>query len=182
MPGLLLAGGPRDADPTRPRQRSTQRGHQNAAATSTSTPQQMETPASPTAGLSPDETATTAIAFMLRGRVWVRSPRHRPHGADRHRQRRVLPSRRLCAAAARVEAPTDHPVHATPQREIERYNRIISEEFVYARTWTSEETTSKGPQSLEHPLQHRRPYSTANGLPPASRLRETVSNVVASYT
>jgi hypothetical protein len=39
----------------------------------------------------------------------VRSPWHRPHRADRHRQRRVLPGRRLCAGTARVRGTNGSP-------------------------------------------------------------------------
>ncbi|GAA2659351.1 hypothetical protein GCM10010307_75840 [Streptomyces vastus] len=64
--------------------------------------------------------------------------------------------------------------------KVERYNRIISEEFLYARTWTSENQRREALAVWSIHYNYRRPHSTANGQPPASRLREGVSNVMAS--
>ncbi|WLW58117.1 helix-turn-helix domain-containing protein [Streptomyces sp. YU58] len=33
---------------------------------------------------------------------------------------------------------------STPRQQVERYNRILAEEFLYARTWTSEDQRRKG--------------------------------------
>jgi transposase InsO family protein len=75
----------------------------------------------------------------------------------------------------------------TPQRQNRALQpnylrgRIISEEFLYARTWTSEEQRREALKVWNIHYNYHRPHSTADGLPPASRLRESVSNVVASY-
>ncbi len=65
--------------------------------------------------------------------------------------------------------------------KVERYNRIISEEFLYARTWTSENQRREALAAWNIHYDYRHLHSTANGQPPASRLREGVSNVMASY-
>ncbi len=64
----------------------------------------------------PDEKAVTAIALLHRARL-VRDPRHRPHRSGGHRQRGLLPRRRLRASTAWFAPPADHAVHAQAQRE-----------------------------------------------------------------
>lgn len=65
---------------------------------------------------------------------------------------------------------------------MERYNRIISEEFLHARTWTSEDQRSEAVMVWNVHYNYHRPHSAAAGEPPASRLRQGVANVLASYS
>lgn len=65
--------------------------------------------------------------------------------------------------------------------KVERYNRTISEEFLYARTWTSEDQRSEAVMVWNVHYNYHRPHSAAAGEPPASRLRQGVANVLASY-
>jgi transposase InsO family protein len=65
--------------------------------------------------------------------------------------------------------------------KVERYNRIIAEEFLYAHTWLSEDQrrTALGVWNVHY--NYHRPHSGAGGQPPASRLADNVTNVLASY-
>jgi len=65
---------------------------------------------------------------------------------------------------------------------VERYNRILAEEFLYARTWTSEEQRRKSLAIWNIHYNYHRPHSGAASQPPATRLRQGVTNVLASYT
>ncbi len=70
----------------------------------------------------------------------VRRTRHDPHRADRHRQRRVLTARSVRPVAlsgSRHQRIT--PYTPSHNEKVERYDRITAEEFLYARTWTSED-------------------------------------------
>lgn len=52
--------------------------------------------------------------------VWFERPRSIPpsaHREDCHRQRRLLPRRRLHPGTPRTATPTDHPIHPAAQRE-----------------------------------------------------------------
>jgi transposase len=65
--------------------------------------------------------------------------------------------------------------------KVERYNRIISEKFLYARTWLSEDQRREALGIWNIHYNYHRPHSAADGQPPAARLRQGVSNVLASY-
>ncbi|TDQ53345.1 integrase-like protein [Actinorugispora endophytica] len=64
----------------------------------------------------PKEKVSTAIGFMHRARL-VRRPRHHPYRADRHRQRRALPRRRVRPSTTRVTSPAHHALHTSTQRQ-----------------------------------------------------------------
>ncbi|TQJ01656.1 helix-turn-helix domain-containing protein [Amycolatopsis cihanbeyliensis] len=109
----------------------------------------------------PNEKASTAIGFTHRARAFF--ARHFAtvlHGA---RHQRITPY--------------------TPRHngKVERYNRILGEEFLYARTWTSEQqrTTALNVWNLHY--NYHRPHTAAGNQPPASRLHTGVTNVMASY-
>jgi transposase len=90
-------------------------------------------------------------------------------------------------------APTRSPEHSsghatsgslpTPRDTTARwsYNRIIAEEFLYAHTRLSEDQrrTALGVWNVHY--NYHRPHSGAGGQPPASRLADNVTNVLASY-
>jgi transposase InsO family protein len=65
--------------------------------------------------------------------------------------------------------------------KVERYNRILSEEFLYARTWTSEDQRRDAVGIWNIHYNYHRPHGAADGEPPASRLCKGVSNVQSSY-
>lgn len=129
-----------------------------------------------------DEKAITAIGFMHRARVWFAA-----HGIDRIQ--RIVTDNGSCYRARDF----DHVLHGarhqritpyTPRHngKVERYHRILAEEFLYARTWTSETQRSEALKVWNIHFNYHRPHSAADGQPPASRLTTGVTNVVTSYS
>jgi transposase InsO family protein len=87
----------------------------------------------------PDEKATTAIAFVHRARAWFAA-----HGISRIE--RIVTDNGACYRAeafARALLGSRHqritPYTPRHNGKVERYNRIIAEQFLYARTWLSED-------------------------------------------
>jgi transposase InsO family protein len=64
---------------------------------------------------------------------------------------------------------------------VERYQRIMAEEVLYAREFTSEDARSAAIAVWNIHYNYHRPHSAAAGKPPAARLRESVTNVEPSY-
>lgn len=129
-----------------------------------------------------DEKAVTAIAFMHRARAWFAA-----HGIT-HVERIVTDNgacyRADAFARALLGARHQRITPYTPRHngKVERYNRILSEEFLYARTWTSEDQRREALGVWNVHYNYHRPHSTADGEPPASRLRQGVTNVLTSYS
>ena len=65
---------------------------------------------------------------------------------------------------------------------IERYNRILAEEFLYVRTWTSEHQRKKALETWNLHYNYHRPHGAHGGKPPASGTPSRVNNVLASYS
>jgi transposase InsO family protein len=65
--------------------------------------------------------------------------------------------------------------------KIERYNRILAEEFLYARSRTSETERADALSTCNLHYYYHRPHGAHDGQPPASQLGAGVSNVLASY-
>ncbi|WP_141211180.1 IS481 family transposase [Enemella dayhoffiae] len=129
-----------------------------------------------------DEKAVTAVAFMRRARVWFAA-----HGIT-HIER-IVTDNGACYRAeafARALFGSRHqritPYTPRHNGKVERYNRIISEEFLYARTWVSEDQRREALGVWNIHYNYHRPHSAADGEPPASLLPTGVSNVLASYT
>ena len=135
----------------------------------------------PTEALT-DEKASTAIAFMHRARAFFAA-----HGiAHIHR---IVTDNGSCYRAndfvkvlhgARHQRITPY----TPRHnaKVERYNRILAEEFLYARTWTSEHQRSEALQVWNIHYNYHRPHTAVSDRPPADKLHSRVTNVIASYT
>ncbi|KOV67906.1 IS481 family transposase [Streptomyces sp. MMG1121] len=129
-----------------------------------------------------DEKATTAIAFMHRARAWF--------GANGiPRIERIVTDNGACYRAeafSRALLGSRHqritPYTPRHNGKVERYNRIVAEEFLYARTWTSEDQRRAALDVWNIHYNYHRPHSAAAGQPPAARLRDRVTNVVASYS
>ena len=79
---------------------------------------------------------------------------------------------------ARVATPED----PATSRKIERYNRILAEEFLYARTWTSEDERANALERWNLHYNYHRPHGAADGQPPATLVPIRVNNLLASYT
>ena len=60
---------------------------------------------------------------------------------------------------------------------MERYQRILAEELLYAREFTSEDARAEAIGVWNIHYNYHRPHSGADGRPPASRLPEGVTNV-----
>ena len=65
--------------------------------------------------------------------------------------------------------------------KVERYHRILAEEFLYARVWTSEQQRTQALHVWNVHYNYHRPHTTAGNQPPATRLHTGVTNVMASY-
>jgi transposase InsO family protein len=64
----------------------------------------------------------------------------------------------------------------------ERYQRIMTEELVYAREYASEDERSQAIAIWSVHYDYHRPRSAAGGQPPASRRTARVTNVRPSHT
>lgn len=129
----------------------------------------------------PDEKAATAIGFVHRARVWFAA-----HGIT-HVEKIVTDN----GACYRADAFTRSLLGSKHKRtkpytpkhngKVERYNRILAEEFLYSRTWTSEAERSAAVAVWNVHYNYHRPHGTG-GKPPASRAPTGVTNVMASYS
>ncbi|WP_188944586.1 IS481 family transposase [Nakamurella endophytica] len=129
-----------------------------------------------------DETAATTIAFFARARAFFAA-----HGIGRivrvitdngPNYRSTAFTRTATALAARHQRTRPY----TPRHngKVERYQRILADELLYARTWTSEAQRARALSIWNIHYNYHRPHTTAGGRPPASRLRAGVTNVMAS--
>jgi transposase InsO family protein len=129
-----------------------------------------------------DEKAATAIAFMHRARVFFAA-----HGIT-HIQRIVTDNGACYRASAFTTAlhGTRHqritPYTPRHNGKVERYHRILAEEFLYAHTWTSETHRSNTLNLWNIHYNYHRPHTAAGNQPPATKLHTGVTNVQASYT
>ncbi|GHD13964.1 hypothetical protein GCM10008096_30670 [Zhihengliuella salsuginis] len=132
----------------------------------------------------PNEQAATTIGFFHRARAFFAA-----HGITRIT--RVITDNGSNYTAKNFVrtvltfASTHQRIRAyTPRHngKVERYNRILAEEFLYARTWTSEAERAEALKTWNIHFNYHRPNSAAKGRPPASRLRAGVTNVMAPYT
>ncbi|WP_225234104.1 IS481 family transposase [Klenkia terrae] len=130
-----------------------------------------------------NETAKTAIAFFARARAFFRA-----HGIGRIT--RVITDNGSCyRAGAFTRSLFDASRHQrtrpfTPKHngKVERYQRILAEELLYARTWTSEAQRAQAIAVWTVHYNYHRPHTAAGNRPPASRLHAGVTNVMTSNT
>ncbi|MEU6732299.1 integrase core domain-containing protein [Streptomyces physcomitrii] len=90
-------------------------------------------------------------------------------------------------ATALVRSPAQCLVRVTPYTprhngKVERYNRIIAEEFLYARSRLSEDQRRDALGVWNIHYNYHRPHGATGGKPPAQQLRAGVTNVLSSYT
>lgn len=129
----------------------------------------------------PDEKAVTAITFLDRARGWFAA-----HGITRIE--RIVTDNGSCYRAhafsdAMSESQHQRITSYTPRHngKIERYNRILAEEFLYARTWHSERERTVALEIWNRHYNYHRPHSAHGGRPPASTTPSRVDNVLTSY-
>lgn len=130
----------------------------------------------------PDEKAVTAIGFLDRARSWFAV-----HGIVRI-ERIVTDNGSCYRAHAFADAVGDSrhqritPYTPRHNGKIERYNRILAEEFLYARTWHSEAERAAALEVWNWHYNYHRPHGAHDEQPPASTTPSRVNNVLASYT
>jgi transposase InsO family protein len=129
-----------------------------------------------------NEKGVTAVSFINRAKAFFAA-----HGIARFT--RVVTDNGACyrsAVFARTLAGMRHqfirPYTPRHNGKVERYNRILAEEFLYAREWTSETERATALETWNVHYNYHRPHSTAGNRPPASRLHTGVTNVTASYS
>ncbi|MFE9789506.1 IS481 family transposase [Nocardia salmonicida] len=129
-----------------------------------------------------DEKAVTAIEFVHRARAFFAA-----HGIVY--LERIVTDNGACYRAGDFATVLRGARHQrirpyTPRHngKVERYQRILAEEFLYAREWTSEHQRTEALGIWNVHYNYHRPHSAAGNRPPASRLHTGVTNVMASYT
>lgn len=129
----------------------------------------------------PDEKAHTAIGFTHRARAFFAA-----HGIGHIH--RLVTDNGACYRArdfATVLRGARHqritPYTPRHNGKVERYQRILAEEFLYAHTWTSNDQRNQALAIWNIHYNYHRPHTTAEGQPPASRLHTGVTNHQASY-
>ncbi|MFF1360257.1 IS481 family transposase [Streptomyces sp. NPDC058297] len=130
----------------------------------------------------PDEKAKTAIGFVNRAKAFFAA-----HGIARIE--RIVTDNGACYRAhdfAHVLQGARHQriTAYTPRHngKVERYNRILSEEFLYARVWTSEAQRAEALSVWNIHYNYHRPHTAVGNQPPVARACSSVTNVMASYT
>lgn len=129
-----------------------------------------------------DEKGQTAAAFLARAKVWFAS-----HGISHIH--RIVTDNGACYRsgdfARAVGQATRHqktrPYTPRHNGKVERYQRILAEDLLYAREFASEDTRSAAIAEWNIHYNYHRPHSTAGGRPPATRLQAGVTNVLPSY-
>ncbi|GAA1841786.1 hypothetical protein GCM10009813_00330 [Brevibacterium marinum] len=125
-----------------------------------------------------DEKGATAAAFLARAKVWFAA-----HGI--FHIHRVLTDNGACYRSgdfARIvgnQSRHQRTKPYTPRRngKVERYQRILAEELLYARGFASEDARTAAIAVCNIHYNYHRSHSGASGQPPASRLQKGVTNV-----
>ncbi|MEO5710287.1 MAG: integrase core domain-containing protein [Nocardioidaceae bacterium] len=127
----------------------------------------------------PDEAAKTAIGVLFRARVWFRA-----HGVTRFTRivtdngscyRAKDRTRAVCSFASRQQRTGPYtPCH---NGKVERYQRILANELLYAHPWHSNDERTTAISGWNIHYNHHRPHSA--GQATASRLRTGVTNVMS---
>jgi len=129
----------------------------------------------------PDEKATTTIAFFARAKAFFAA-----HGITRlvrvvtdngSNYRAKDFTRTVLAAASRHQRTRPY----TPRHngKVERYNRILAEELLYAQEWNSEAERAAAIHTWNIHYNYHRNHTAVGDQPPASRLRTRVTNLMS---
>jgi transposase InsO family protein len=129
-----------------------------------------------------DEKGKTAAGFLARAKVWFAA-----HSITHIH--RIITDNGACYRsndfARIVGAKSRHqktkPFTPRHNGKAERYQRILTEEVLYAREFSceAERSTAIGVWNIHY--NYHRPHSAAGGQPPASRLKTGVTNLRPSY-
>lgn len=127
----------------------------------------------------PDERGVTAAGFWHRARAFFAA-----HGISRIT--RVITDNGPCyrsavfARAIREAGRHQRIKPFTPRHngKVERYQRIVAEELLYARVWKSETQRRQALLVWNIHYNYHRPHTAAGNQPPATRLPANVTNVM----
>jgi transposase InsO family protein len=130
----------------------------------------------------PDEKAATTIAFLCRARAFFAA--HGIHRivrlvTDNGANYRAGDFARVARALASRHQKTK-PYTPRHNGKAERYQRIMTDELLYARTWQSEDDRARAIDIWNVHYNYHRPHTAVGNRPPASKLRAGVTNVMAS--
>lgn len=129
----------------------------------------------------PNEKATTTIGFFHRARAFfaahgiVRLVRVVTDNGPNYTAKAFI--RTVTAVASRHQRIRPH----TPRHngKVERYNRTLAEELLYARIWTSEAERAAAIEVWNIHYNYHRTHTAVGDQPPASRLHAGVTNVLS---
>ena len=119
----------------------------------------------------PDETRDTAVAFWLRAHAWFTSC-----GIT---VRRVLTDNgsayksrlwRDTLTAAGIAVKKTRPYRPQTNGKVERFHRTLTEEWAYAKAYSSETARRAALPTWLHAYNHHRTHTALGGRPPASRV------------
>jgi transposase InsO family protein len=127
-----------------------------------------------------DERALTAAGFWARAASWfaaigIRCERVITDNGSCYRSGHW---HRACAATATTVKKT-RPRRPQTNGKVERYHRILLEEWAYIRPWTSETQRAHGYAGFVHFYNHHRPHGALGWTPPARTLG---GNLPAEHT
>ena len=129
-----------------------------------------------------DETAATAVGSLTRATVWFAA-----HGIDRITRlvtdnALAYKSFRFTLAATQIAATHQFIRPYTPRHngKIERYNRSLAEEVLYARPYLSEDARTRAILRWNIHYNYHRPHTACTDQPPASRTPTRVTNLMRS--
>jgi transposase InsO family protein len=124
----------------------------------------------------PDEKAATTITFLCRARAFFAA-----HGINRI-VHLVTDNGANYRAARALASRHQRTKPYTPRHngKAERYQRIMTEELLYARSWQSEDDRARAIGVWNVHYNYHRAHTAVGNQPPAAKLRAGVTNVMAS--
>ena len=130
-----------------------------------------------------NETAATTIGFFSRARAFfaahgiTRLVRVVTDNGSNYRAKTFV--RTANAHASRHQRTRPY----TPRHngKVERYQRILTEEWLYAHAFYSEDERREAISVWVHHYNYHRPHTACADQPPATRVHERVDNVMTSY-
>ncbi|MCT1616611.1 integrase core domain-containing protein, partial [Kocuria marina] len=130
-----------------------------------------------------DEKAATTIGFFCRARVFFTA-----HGITRiHRvvtdNGANYTARDFTRAVEALASRHQRIRPYTPRHngKVERYNRLLADEVLYARSYPSEQARREAIGVWVNHFNYHRPHTACGDQPPASRTPTRVNNVTPSY-
>jgi transposase InsO family protein len=130
-----------------------------------------------------DEQAVTAAEFWIRAERWFNS-----HGV---RCERVITDNGACyksmlwlqaCTATGTAVKKTRPRRPQTNGKVERFHRILLEEWAYIRAWTSERQRANGYAGFVHFYNHHRAHGALGWSTPAATLTTIQDNVPGEHT